>query len=368
MTRLRIGVIGAGMISQVEHIPNLIALRDLFEVVGVADPSRQSRDFVTATHGVAGFETIEALLEAGLDAVVIGSPDPLHQEQAIAALERGLHVFCEKPLCYSPAEIEAIVAARDQAGTIVQVGYMKRFDPNYRLALESLPGTAATLRYVAVEVNDPDAWPYIAHRPYFRGSDIPRDLIEATAARQRAQVASALGVEATGLGYKGFTGAYASALIHDINAVHGLLDALGVPDGEIVGGELFAGGDGGQGTVRLLGGQALWNMVHLTVPALADYKERITLFFDDAILELEFPSPWLNHQPTRLTIKKSDGHRLAKTELRAGYGEAFVEELRGFHAAITAGAALVNPPEQAARDMKLLIGMTRHFLGLSASG
>jgi predicted dehydrogenase len=368
MTKLKIGVIGAGMISQVEHIPNLLALRERFEVVGVADPSKASRDFVTATHDVPGFAGVEELLDQDLDAVVIGSPDPLHFEQVMAALERGLHVFCEKPLCYSPAEIGEIVAARDQAGTFVQVGYMKRFDPNYRLALESLPGTAAKLRYVAVEVNDPDAWPFIAHRPYFRGTDIARDLIDATIAKQRAQVTGALGVEAAGLAYKGFTGAYASALIHDINAVHGLLDALGVSDGEIVGGELFAGGDGGQGTVRLLGGQALWNMVHLTVPKLADYKERITLFFDDASLELEFPSPWLNHQPTRLTIRTSDGHTASKQELRAGYGEAFVEELIGFHAAITAGAAVVNPPEHAARDMKLLIGMTRHFLGLKTEG
>ena len=79
--------------------------------------------------------------------------------------------------------------------------------------------------------------------------------------------------------------------MHDVNAVHGLLDALGIADGEIVGAQLFAGGEGGQGAVRLLGGQALWNMVHLTVPGLADYRERITLYFDDAALELEFPSP-----------------------------------------------------------------------------
>ncbi len=367
MTRLKIGTIGAGMITQVEHIPNLLALKDLFEVVGVADPSQASRDFVTATHGVAGFATVEALLGEDLDAVVIGSPDPLHHEQVLTALDRGLHVLCEKPLCYGPDEIAEIIAARDASGRIVQTGYMKRFDPNYRLALENLPGTAETLRYVAVEVNDPDAWPFIAHRPYFRGQDIPRDLIEATIAKQKAQVLRAIGAELSPLAFKGFTSAYSSALIHDINAVHGILDVLGVGDGTVVGAELFAGGDGGQGAVRLLDGRALWNMVHLTVPALADYKERITLFFDDAMLELAFPSPWLNHQPTRLTIKTSDGHTLTERSLRAGYGEAFVEELRGFHAAITAGAPVVNPPEHALRDMTLLVAMTRRFAGLGTA-
>jgi hypothetical protein len=137
-----------------------------------------------------------------------------------------------------------------------------------------------------------------------------------------------------------------------------------VADGEVVGAQIFANGDGGQGAVRLLDDQALWTMTHLTVPKLADYKERITLFFDDASLELEFPSPWLNHHPTRLTVKTSDGHTLSTRDLRAGYGEAFVEEMRGFWGAIVNGDAVVNPPEHAARDQALLIALTkRHLAG-----
>ncbi|WP_352764683.1 Gfo/Idh/MocA family oxidoreductase [Mesorhizobium sp. M0847] len=368
MSRIRVGVIGAGMISQVEHIPNLLRLGDLFELVGVADPSRISREYVSEIHGIANFETPEQLFGQKLDAVVIGSPDPLHHEQVLAALGRGLHVFCEKPLCYSPAEIAEIIAARDKAGKVMQVGYMKRFDPSYRLALASLPGTAKTLRSVSVEVNDPDAWPFIAHQRYKRGNDIPEELIAAAQSKQKQQVERAIGQPMTDLAFRGFTGAYSSALIHDVNAVHGLLDALSVPEGEVVGAQIFANGDGGQGAVKLLDGQALWTMTHLTVPKLADYKERITLFFDDASLELEFPSPWLNHHPTRLTVKTSDGHTLSTRDLRAGYGEAFVEELRGFWGAIVNGDEVVNRPEHAARDQALLIALTRQHLATSQAG
>ena len=362
MTKLRVGVIGAGTICQVEHIPNLIALNTLFEVKGVADPSKTARDFVTETFGIPGFESPTTLLDQPLDAVVIGSPDPLHHEQVLAALERGLHVFCEKPLCYSPEEIAEIIAARDASGKVVQVGYMKRFDPNYRLALQTLPGTAKTLRYVSVEVNDPDSWPFIHHFRTRFGSDVPQDLIAATTAKRKAQAERAIGQPLTDLAFRGFTAAYSSSLVHDVNAVHGILEVLGVADGEVVGAEIFANGGGGQGTVRLLGGQALWTMTHLAVPSLADYSEKISLYFDDAILELEFPSPYLNHQPTRLTIKMSDGHKTSRQDFRANYAEAFVEELRGFHAAIVDGAPVVNRPEHAARDMTLLVGLTRHFL------
>lgn len=367
MSRLRVGVIGAGTIAQVEHIPNLLALGELFDLVGVADPSATARQFVTAIWGVATFETPDALFDRRLDAVVIAAPDPLHYELVIAALQRGLHVFCEKPLCYSPGEIADIIAARDKAGRVVQVGYMKRFDPSYRRALEVMPGTAETLRYVSVEVNDPDAWPFIAHSRTKFGNDVPDALKNDAGDKKRAQIEAIFGKSLDRLAFSGFSGAYSSALIHDVNAVHGLLDALGVPDGEVVGGQIFANGDGGQGAVRLLGGQALWTMTHLTVPRLADYKERITLYFDDAMLELEFPSPYLNHHPTRLTVKKSDGHTLSTTDMRAGYKEAFVEELRGFHASIIDKAPVVNLPEDAARDQRLLIGLTmRHVDTLSS--
>lgn len=362
MPRLRIGVIGAGTIAQVEHIPNLVALADLFELAGVADPSATAKQFVTDTWGVPAFETSDQLLDENLDAIVIAAPDPLHHELVTTALARGLHVFCEKPLCYSPEEIADIIAARDRAGRVVQVGYMKRFDPAYRHAISVLPGTARTLRYVSVEVNDPDAWPFIAHSRAKFGNDVPDALKRAVADKKRAQIEAIFGRPLDRLAFAGFAGAYSSALIHDVNAVHGLLDALGVPDGEVVGGQIFAGGDGGQGTVRLLGGAALWTMTHLTVPKLADYRERISLYFDDAILELEFPSPYLNHQPTRLTVKRSDGHTLSATHIRAGYKGAFVEELRGFWASIVKGEPVVNLPEHAARDQKLLIALTNRYL------
>src|SRR5437764_5799934 len=115
MSRVKIGVIGAGMIAQIEHIPNLLRLKDKFELVGVSDPSRASREFVSDVLGVPAYEKAEDLYGHDLAAVLIASPDPLHYEQVLQALKTRLHVFCEKPLCYSPAEIDEIIAARNTA-------------------------------------------------------------------------------------------------------------------------------------------------------------------------------------------------------------------------------------------------------------
>src|SRR5215470_5123900 len=241
--RLRTGVLGAGLIGQIEHVPGLLHLKDKFEVVRVADPSDTARGFITERFGIATCETLDQLLGESLEAVVICTPDHTHAAAVIAALKRGLHVFCEKPLCYAVADAERIAAARDRAGKVVQVGYMKRFDRSYEAAIEAMPGTAAGLRYISVEVNEADFPYHIAHHPNRRGGDVPAELVERGREETRRQVLAALGMEVDPLTYKGFVTAYCSSLVHDVNAVHGLLEAMGVDDVEVVGAEIFADGD-----------------------------------------------------------------------------------------------------------------------------
>jgi hypothetical protein len=236
---------------------------------------------------------------------------------------------------------------------------MKRFDPAYEAALDLVAGRSERLRWVSVEVRDPNAWPFVAHHPLVSGTDVPDDLRRKTAARREAQVAAALGFAPDPLILKGFCGPYASSLVHDVNAVHGLLAACGAIPGEVVGAAIFAGGLGGQAAVRVDGGRALWSMAHVEAAGAADYAERITLLFEDGSVELLFPSPYLNHHPTRLRHRRSDGHRFESTEIRPGYGEAFVRELVGFADAVTGRAPVRNPPEEARTDQALLVAMAR---------
>jgi predicted dehydrogenase len=359
MERLRIGVIGAGLIAQVEHIPNLIRLRGKFELIAVADPSATARKFVGEHFGVPVHEDMEAILDAGPDAVVIASPDPFHAATVIAALKAGIHVFCEKPLCYSPAEAEAIIEARDKAARVVQVGYMKRFDPSFEAVLDLLPENGDGLLYISVEVNDPDAWPFVAHYPLARGDDVAPSLIEEGRQRQARQVREALGVELEGADFKGFTGPFSSSLVHDINAVHGMIERMGINAGEVVDARIFAAGDAASGTVELPGAGALWHMVHLRVGELAEYRERIGLYFADRVIELIFPSPYLNHQRTELRVHKSTGHRIEKTVVGNGFEEGFIRQLEYFYSSVNEGAGARNTVEDARRDQQLICALGR---------
>ena len=361
MQKVRIGVVGAGLIGQVEHIPNLKHLSRHFELVGIAEASPQMR----AELGTRGFKTFpdyrELLLEP-IDALLIAAPDQFHTEITLAALAVGKHVFCEKPLSFSVGEAEEIAKARDKAGRVLQVGYMKRFDPAYEKLLTMLPKDGKGLRMISVEVQDPDSWPFNQHQGDFvKASDLPQGVVDQGRAMRDAQVQRATGRNLSKADLWGYTNSYCSSLIHDINAVHGMLDVMNVKAGAVVGAAFFAEGDGGHGSVRL-DGKALWQMTHLFVPHVGGYKERITLYFDDRVYELTFPSPYLNHFPTKLTVQRSNGNVLETADLTVSYEEPFQRELLGFWASVVQGAPVRNTVEGAITDLNLVARLTEKAL------
>ena len=105
-----------------------------------AEPRPSARRSARATGSPACTQTTaRCSTQAALDAIVVCSPAGTHAEVVLAALDAGLHVFVEKPMCITLADADAIVAARDRAGQVVQVGTMKRYDPAVEAMLDELP-------------------------------------------------------------------------------------------------------------------------------------------------------------------------------------------------------------------------------------
>src|SRR5690242_16747543 len=141
MKRLRVGLVGAGLVGQAEHAFYLWEDRERFEFVGLADASAAVRNALGARYDIAALHAdLPSLLKATkLDALVIAAPDPFHPELAATALGAGLHVLCEKPLALTLSGCDRIRAARDRSGKVLQVAYMKRHDPAFKKALDLLP-------------------------------------------------------------------------------------------------------------------------------------------------------------------------------------------------------------------------------------
>src|SRR5436190_4687412 len=192
--RLRVGVIGCGLIAQVMHLHYLRELRGRFELAALCDLSPALLERLGDLYEVPlerRYRRWEALLEAPLDAVMVLTSGS-HAPAAIEASRRGLHVFVEKPMCFSAAEGQAMVEAARRAGRTLMVGYMKRYDPAYERLLEELKGLR-DLRLVRSTTLESPLEPYVAHYPLWKGSDVPAETIEALRADDWARVDAALG-------------------------------------------------------------------------------------------------------------------------------------------------------------------------------
>ena len=122
-----------------EHIANLMALEGV-EVVVVADAIQASADVGADIAGAeASIDPFGIARRDDLDAVVIASPDDTHAELAIAAIEAGKAVLCEKPLAVTVEDASRVIAAEATTGRpIVQVGLMRVYDPAHRQVADAM--------------------------------------------------------------------------------------------------------------------------------------------------------------------------------------------------------------------------------------
>ncbi|HVD42223.1 MAG TPA: Gfo/Idh/MocA family oxidoreductase [Gaiellaceae bacterium] len=364
--RLRIGVVGGGLVAQAMHLHFLAHMNDRFELVAVADPSATVRDSLQRLYSLeATYADHEQLLDgAKLDAVVISSPAQTHAEATLAALGRGLHVFVEKPMCITLADADRVVEAQRKMGKVVQVGYMKRFDRAWERMLGGMPESADSLRYISVVVHDPEFAPYFGPGEIARGSDIPADVLEAGREQMRAQVREAVGAGADSPAViTAFEGAFLGSLVHDVNLVHGLLDRLGEPlPAEVIAGDWWNEGQAVTGSVRLANGSR-WDSAWIQLLDVYEYRESVSFFFAEEVHSLTFPSPWLKQSPTVYEVSRAkDGARVA--ESFESYEESFARELAHFHDCVVNGTESRTPPAQARLDMEVL---TRMFLKAGSS-
>jgi predicted dehydrogenase len=128
---LKAGVIGLRMGSS--HVAGYVQ-NPHTDVAVVCDIDEAHASKVAQQHGVPKVVTdYRELLAEDLDIVSVSTPDQLHAEHCIAALEGGKHVLCEKPMAQTVEECEAMVAAADASGKQFMVGQVCRFAPGFAL-------------------------------------------------------------------------------------------------------------------------------------------------------------------------------------------------------------------------------------------
>jgi myo-inositol 2-dehydrogenase/D-chiro-inositol 1-dehydrogenase len=134
---LRVAVIGVGMMGA-DHVARLHSRISGARVVVVSDAFTEKAEQIAA--GIPGCRVVAdplaAIADPEVEAVVVASPGQFHEAQVLACVERGIPVLCEKPLTMDAERSLLVVRAEDEFAArtgrrLVQVGFMRRFDPEY---------------------------------------------------------------------------------------------------------------------------------------------------------------------------------------------------------------------------------------------
>lgn len=138
--RVRLGVIGAGGVTQAKYLPAVTRLRTLWEpveIAAVADPSRVQGTKLKDIYGLRWYSDHQEMLAAEeLDGVLVASPDPLHATHTADVIASGLPVLVEKPFATSLVDAASVCARAEAAGVSLMAVANLRFNPAHLRARE----------------------------------------------------------------------------------------------------------------------------------------------------------------------------------------------------------------------------------------
>lgn len=359
MSRLRIGIIGCGSVSQIVHLPTLNQLNDLFAVTSLCDVSAKVLAGVGGDWGIAMRQTdYQALLSLDtVDAVLIANPDVFHAEVAIAALRAGKHVLVEKPMCLNFAENDAIIAAAKETGKIVQVGTMRRYAPAFIEACR-LVREMGEIRLA--KVHDLIGSNSLVIEPTSRvvsADDLPAAVGESMRARAAEGIRAAIGdvPDALATAYRMMLG----LSTHDLSAMR---EMLGMPQ-RVLYAEQRNGGR--YQTAAFDYGDYICQF-STGVDNIPRFDTYLQVYGDERVVRVDYDTPFVRNLPITLTVTEtSDGVNKQQTVTHPGWGDAFTEEWRAFHRSVATGETPKANPQDFRNDLVLFRDMIQLMRGAS---
>lgn len=180
MSRLRLGVIGAGAWSVASHLPRLQYHRDHVEFVAVNRRDPEMAESVRARFGFASAHThYTGVLEARPDIVVVASPVRWHHEQAKAALEAGAHVLVEKPFTLHPDEARDLVATATAVDRhlVVALGWHYKDIVMRAKELMDSDGGVGAIEHVSIVMSSTTREALVGQQPSFAADQTAGEIV-----------------------------------------------------------------------------------------------------------------------------------------------------------------------------------------------
>ena len=156
----KVGIVGFGRIGRI-HFNQVNRLKDA-QVIAVADSYADQMKDVFQEYGVENYTSdFNAIINnPEIDTVFVCSPTDTHAQVAIAAAKAGKDIFCEKPIDFDIKRVEEVLAEVKKAGVSFQVGFNRRFDPNFAKAKRAIiDGDIGKVHIIKITSRDPQAPP-----------------------------------------------------------------------------------------------------------------------------------------------------------------------------------------------------------------
>lgn len=322
------------------HIPYLRELEEQYEIVAACDVSAKTVEKVADYFQIGGrYTDYQRLLdETHPDVCLIATLD--HYPPAIAAVEAGAHVLVEKPMCWMRSEAEHLVARSAELGRIVQVGYHKRYDPNYQRALELMRNVDNRRTLYLRCIIGPNARYTDDFWPTWRFDDLPS--LPSTSDKIRQELgadAPSNFVSAFGLmgGLSTHTYSIFRGLYPEVPTVHGCVIA---PDGM----SYSAVMETSDGVIVTM---------DCAVIDVKSFDEEMSLWGRDHVVKVNFPSPYLKNAETHVMMQTMDGTERVEQHFLASNEEAYKREWRMLYDAIENGGPVLTPAAEGIMDIDL---------------
>lgn len=171
MRKVRVCLIGCGRAGMI-HARSYASRLTGAKLIALCDPMeenlRSAREEIPVDYCYTDYR--EALQNPEIDAVIVVTPTQFHHDIVIEAAKAKKHVFCEKPMANNARECDEMIAACKENGVKLQVGFMRRFDQNFRRGKQIIEagdiGKVTMLRSNTYGPSEPKAWMYDVHRSY----------------------------------------------------------------------------------------------------------------------------------------------------------------------------------------------------------
>jgi predicted dehydrogenase len=370
---VKIGIIGCGIIAQIMHLPYLTGTEGGgvpgAEVVAVCDSSKEVAEEMARRYHIKEVysDYKEMLAKSDIDAVFVLTPHELHAKQSIDAMNAGKHVFVEKPLCVSVKDSERIIEAQKRNNVILQVGYMKRYDPAYLIAINEFK-KMRDIKFIRVHNICSHHRERFEVCRIFRGAQktILKKEPEKTSPLKSVILPSTLPImreehdhqifeqfgQVTPEEYVAYW--YLIAVTsHDINALRGI---FGDPK-RVLRTEIWSNGSF---VVSLLDYGYAKCVFEFGRTNHKWWDEEITAYSDEKNVSVIFPSPFLKNAPT--IVRVIEGSEITvETTIKDAYEEAFRRELDHFVKCIEKNEKPLTDAEDAKRDLIILSSIIENY-------